>query len=171
MPIPLLLPLFAKVGQGVVMTPSASAVIYEQQYRMHRFVRDFEPGRVAVNDLGLAAFRNEEFVLDLPGLASEEARSARARNEAGWVDRLSKKHGIALAMVYDQYLSGQIPDTWTLAARLHLGRPRVVVAGDVVSIYAVDASTLPAVLADLHGFADGLPDEARLEFVAVTEPR
>jgi hypothetical protein len=65
--------------------PLASTNIHIQQAQMARFVADYWRQPVAVNDLGLVAYRGGEYTLDLWGLASQEARIARpSRARDGW---------------------------------------------------------------------------------------
>ena len=90
---------------AVVMTPLAARSIYEQQYQMGRFAREFYPHPVAVNDLGLVAYTNPNFVLDLWGLGSEEVRKARLAGEYGPAEMaaLADRHHVGVAMVYDSW--------------------------------------------------------------------
>ncbi len=62
-------------------TPLAMNNLYERQYQMGRFARDHWRAPVAVNDPGWVSYRNPNYVLDLGGLASLEARRSRAM---GW---------------------------------------------------------------------------------------
>ncbi len=96
--------------KGTILTPYGSRAVYLQQYQMHRFETKFHPGNFAVNDLGLTGFerRPDAYLLDLGGLASEEA----ARNAAktpDWLAAAAARHQANLAMVYPEYF--RIPST------------------------------------------------------------
>jgi hypothetical protein len=147
---------------ALVATPFASHELYRQQYLMGRFVREILRAPVAVNDLGLVAFRNPYFVLDLCGLGSPDVLEAQKRFPAmAWADTLCRRHGVRVAMIYDSWFRNR-PASWKrvgvlrLAAtpdvpasgalarlvrfahhRLGRGGTTVVVGGDSVSFYAV----------------------------------
>lgn len=118
--------------------PVASNNIYQQQYQMHRFATEYYRAPVAVNDLGWVSFRNDQYVLDLAGLASAEALARRTVEKgSAWMDDLSRRHDVRLAMIYDNSFHG-IPPGWTCLGRLYLGREQITPAGNVVTFYALD---------------------------------
>jgi hypothetical protein len=138
------------VGQTYVLaeaaTPLASLGIYEQQYQMHRFAAEFYRRPVAVNDIGWVSYGNPNYVLDLWGLGSEEARHARAQaaRDPFWLDRLAAEHGVGLAMIYDQWFAGQIPPGWRRIGVLEAAH-RITAPFDRVSFYATSrAAEAPA---------------------------
>lgn len=143
-------------------TPEASANIYQQQYQMHRFVQEYFPERVAVNDLGYVAFKNENYVLDLWGLGSEEARRLSSNNQ--WtpdlLDRITHRYEIAYAMIYTDWF-GEIPANWCRAADLVTSQ--VTSAGNTVSFYLIQIDRQQEMRAALLAFAADLPLGARLE--------
>ncbi|MEO0486938.1 MAG: hypothetical protein AAF092_13620 [Pseudomonadota bacterium] len=152
-------------GIMIAKTPAATANIYQQQYQMHRFTETFFPAPVAVNDLGWVAYQNDNYVLDLWGLGSEEARQLTAAG--GWtaqkLDEITARHGIAYAMIYDDWFD-DIPDTWCLAA--YLITSHVTSASATVSFYLIDLDRVAEMDAALPKFAEALPDGARLETFA-----
>jgi len=122
----------------IFTTPLASNNIYEQQYQMHRFAVDYYKKPVAVNDLGYVAYKNDNYVLDLWGLASLEALKYRkAKIKSDWMDVLSKKHGVQLAMIYDRWFPN-IPKSWLKAGELYLGKEKFSPAESVVSFYVIN---------------------------------
>ena len=58
-------------------TPLAARNVSLQQAQMARFAAEYWPDPVAVNDIGLVSYRDDDYVLDLWGLANAEARRAR----------------------------------------------------------------------------------------------
>jgi hypothetical protein len=128
--------------------------IHEQQFQLHRFAVDFYRRPVAVNDLGWVSYRNPQYVLDLWGLGSEAARQARLiTHQPGWIDDLTRRHDVGVAMIYPSWFDGQIPQGWRLLARLHSAHPHVSSALDDVSIYATSDSAVPDALQALRQFA------------------
>ncbi|MEL6745244.1 MAG: hypothetical protein AAFO68_07240, partial [Pseudomonadota bacterium] len=101
-------------ARTTLLTPAASHGIFLQQYQMHRFATDFFPFPVAVNDLGYVSFDNEQHVLDLWGLGSDEARVRRAQPGFGADDlrALARPNGTVYAMIYDTWLGDAVPAEW-----------------------------------------------------------
>ena len=140
------------------LVPFYANNIYEQQFQMHRFVNDFYRAPVAVNDLGLVSYHNPNFVLDLGGLASEDARKLRfgdsdAEDYRAFVDA-SQVH---LVIIYDQWFEDQIPNTWVKIASMDLSRERVSSAEKEVQFYATDDSTASLLRPELQTFSKSVP--------------
>jgi hypothetical protein len=150
-------------GLTAVRSPAASANIYQQQYQMHRFAQNYYPAPVAVNDLGWVAYGNRNYVLDLWGLGSEEARQLTAAG--GWtkakLSEITRRHSIEYAMIYDSWFE-EVPDEWCLGAKLITSR--VTAASDTVSFYLIDTANTESFEQALFAFRDTLPKGARLEF-------
>ena len=73
----LLAALFPASLVWTAISPWAAQDIWRQQWQMRRFVIEHVKAPVAVNDIGLVAYRNPHMVLDLIGLGSEEVRLQR----------------------------------------------------------------------------------------------
>lgn len=154
---------------SIAIYPPTADAVYAQQRQMGRFVDDVWQGPVAINDLGHVSYRNAHYVLDLWGLASQPALAARLRNEPGWTERLTREHGVKIAMIYDSWLGTRAGRNWIRVARLHTDIPGSELGDDKVDIYA----TVPEVADDLRSklrqFAPSLPPKARLEFLTGAE--
>ncbi len=140
------------------VTPFATHELYRQQYVMGRIAREAVQAPVAVNDLGLVAFRNPHFVVDLWGLGSPTALKARMRNgDMAWADTLCRRHGVRIVMIYAPWFPS-LPASWkcvgalrldvtpdvpgasvlaTLVRFAHRHRGTVVVASEQVLLFAV----------------------------------
>jgi hypothetical protein len=152
-------PLFGKY----VWNPRA---IHLQQAQMARFAQDYMREPVAVNDLGRVAWRNPNYVLDLWGLGSPEARNIRfgqTKPEAGWADPLVKRHGIRVAMIYDRWFADAVGPGWVRVATLSTPDPKGVLFDWDVAIYATSADAAVALRTKLAEFAPSLPEGATLE--------
>jgi hypothetical protein len=166
----LLLPLLGLKWAGVHhanwlrVTPAAAHNIYEQQFQMHRFARDFYRAPVAVNDLGYVAFRNPHYVLDLVGLGSDEVRRARTGRQfdAKWMEDAVRRHGIGVVMIYDDWFPTR-PASWKPIARLKLGSRRVTPAFATVTFYGTPMAPESAISNALDLFAAKLPAGVVLE--------
>lgn len=111
-------------AKGTLLTPLASANIYQQQYQMHRFAADFFPEPVAVNDLGYVSFRNDAYVLDLWGLGSEKVRQLRQRGALTPLEMasLTDQYEVSYAMIYPEWFGNNLPATWCPMAELHTSK-------------------------------------------------
>jgi hypothetical protein len=145
-------------------TPIASNNIYDQQYQMHRFVSEYYQAPVAVNDLGWVAFRNSNYVLDLAGLASKEALTARL-HESGptWMERLCREHDVRFAMIYDGWFPDR-PAEWVRVGTLKFAQLRVTAASAAVQFYATDPAEVPTLRAALLAFQTSLPRGVSFHF-------
>jgi hypothetical protein len=142
-------------------TTSASREIFEQQYQMGLFLhRFFENRRVAANDIGAINYQAAIESFDLVGLANIDV--ARARLEGHYdtaaVDRLTRAHGVELAIVYKPWFEGigGLPPAW-IEVGAWTSAERVVTGGATVSFYAVDPRATGALTQSLRLFSGQLP--------------
>jgi hypothetical protein len=158
-----LLALCSRYIKATWFVPLESNNIYEQHFQMHRFVSQFYQGPVAVNDLGLVSYRNPNFVLDLGGLASKEARMLRLNHaSADTYQAFVADHGIHLVIIYDEWFKGQIPASWIKVASMDLSRERLSPDRKEVQFYATDAATAIKVRPELQSFSKVLPPRVKL---------
>jgi len=147
--------------------PQACHNIYEQQYQMGLFLRQFYHGAsIAANDIGAVSYLGEPHLEDLWGLGSIDV--ARQRVEGlltpQQIDRLTKSKGTKIAILYDPIFhdgrvgSGGLPAQWIRVGRWRLF-DKYVCTEDTVSFYAVDSSEEMALAAHLRQFASWLPPE------------
>jgi hypothetical protein len=147
---------------SILTIPISSNNIYEQHYQMHRFVSDYYKKPVAVNDLGYVSFNNNNYVLDLVGLASQEALDySQTRKTSEWIDTLSRKYNVELAMIYDDWFD-TIPGSWYKTAELHLGKIKMASSRDKVSFYLLDIEKKGEVIYLLRKFRETLPEGVKL---------
>lgn len=139
-------------------SPDASQKIYSQQYQMHRFATKFFPEPVAVNDLGWVSYNNDNYVLDLWGLGSEEARIIRTHQgySAKTLNQLVENHSIPFAMIFEEWFVGAIPEKWCRVATL--SSPEVSPGDADVAFFVVDVSRESEVRAAISLFAEGVPE-------------
>jgi len=141
---------------ATVRTPAASRNIFEQHVQMHRFATEFFPEPVAVNDLGRVAYRNEQLVLDLAGVASEESRlHRRGGRTAAQVDALTSTRGVRYVMAYSEGLGEAVPPGWCRMATLETRQ--VTSARAAVQFYAADQEARAPLAQALDAFGPTLP--------------
>jgi hypothetical protein len=152
----------------VVQTPFAARNIYEQQFQMHEFVTRHWKAPVAVNDIGQVSFQNDLYVLDLYGLASEEARQLGRARDPDLLPKLTGKRDIHLAMIYEDWFPGYIPADWQKIAALRLPSARIITPYDSVSVFVfgVDRADCLQATARLTEFARTLAQPETLDVKA-----
>jgi hypothetical protein len=148
----------------VITTPLAAQNIYDQQFQMHRFATLFWKKPVAVNDIGYVSFENDQYVLDLYGLGSAEARRSLATGDHDFFNRLTSQHMVHLAMIYDVWFLGWVPSNWMPVAELDLNSRLITPADRRVSFYLVglDRNDFSQAVRSLEEFAQTLPPRASL---------
>ncbi len=151
------------VLQDVTLAPSQ---IHRQQGQMARFQREYVKGPVAVNDLGWVSYRNDDYVLDLWGLASLEALKIRLREDVpeGWAGPLVKARGVKLVMIYDKWLGEAVGPEWIYLGTLGLGEKTHYLGGNEVDFYAPDAASAAPLQEALEAFVPTMPKGAHFRF-------
>ncbi|MES2765705.1 MAG: hypothetical protein V4642_07555 [Bacteroidota bacterium] len=143
------------------LTPIASNNLYEQQYQMHRLAKLYNKP-VAINDLGFVSFRNNNYVLDLWGLASLKALKLRTNaTSAEWPDTLCREHNAELVMIYDTWFP-QVPTAWIRVGDITLSREKVAPDGKRVTFYAINQSAKTSIVPVLHRFKTMLPNRVKI---------
>lgn len=140
----------------LITNPIASNNIYEQQYQMHRFATEYYNKPLAVNDLGYVSYQNNNYVLDLWGLASMEALKMNDGN-AKWIANIIQKNNIKFAMIYDNWFKNR-PNYWQKLGELRIGRMKVTPAEASVSFYAMDCESYTEIYPLIEAFSTTLPE-------------
>ncbi|MBR0961094.1 hypothetical protein JQ566_27520 [Bradyrhizobium japonicum] len=151
---------------SAVISPVAASDIYEQQYQMARFAHAFYRRAVGVNDLGLVAYGNSDYVLDLWGLGSEPVRKARTAGEYGpaEMDALVRQHDVGVVMIYDAWFPQGVPSDWTRVAILQTRT--VMLSQRNIAFYRTPLGDAAAVEAALRALGATLPPRDTLHIVA-----
>jgi hypothetical protein len=156
-------PFILRAKAALAIVPRATTNIYQQQYQMGRFVREFYQGdAIAANDIGAVNYLAEIKCLDLVGLGSLDV--AKAKQAGCYTTRqirdLARSKQVRIAIVYDHWLQrdgiGGVPPEWIKVGQWKIS-DNVVCGGDTVSFYAVDPSAADRLRRDLGAFADRLP--------------
>lgn len=163
-----------RTARLTIKVPVGSREMYLQQHQMATFAREALAGQgVAVNDLGLMAYRGGVRPFDVIGLGTIEM--ARLYRSGGLtpaaIDDLARQEGVVAAMVYPgwiAFLAGGVPASWIPIADLMMSSAQV--AGyPSVRIYALNADGVDALRASLRAFAPRLPEGAWVTWIA-SEP-
>jgi hypothetical protein len=166
----LLVPLFILGARGYIALsriPQASHNIYEEQYQMGLFLRQFYRGApIAATDIGAVSYLGEPHLEDLWGLGSMDA--ARRRVEGvltpQQIDLLTKSNGTKIAILFEGIFQdgdvghGGLPAQWPRVGRWE-SFDNCMGPEDSVYFYAVDSSEEHALIAHLRQFRSRLPPE------------
>ena len=136
--------------ESLALAPIYTTNIYQQQYQMGKFLRQYYQGQgVAVNDVGAVDYYADIKLLDLWGLGSVEVVNARRRQAygPGAIRWLARTKDIRVAFTYPEWFAnfGGLPEEWLLVGIWKLP-VNLVCGGGEVYIYAVD----PAEAGRLH---------------------
>lgn len=166
----LLAALFPASLVWTAIIPWAAQDIWRQQWQMRRFVLEQVKAPVAVNDVGLVAYRNPHMVLDLMGLGSEEMRLLRlaGRDDRAATASLVAKHKVEAIIVYDHWLMHRLPPGVERVAEFQLGRFNVAAGGPVVAVYATTPEAAVKLRQAATQFAPSMPPGSKL---AIVPPR
>lgn len=157
-------------GEVAATTPFAARNVYLQQAQMARFSVEYWHEPIAVNDVGLVAYRRtskkttsrDDYVLDLWGLASQDARKARASGTGpGWMHRLAVEHGVTAAIIYTDWFP-EVPSEWERVARMSFTMPAITAARAEVTFFATSRKDADRLRAALRQFESTLPVGATL---------
>lgn len=159
--LPLSYPLFQRARISLEETPQATSNIYDQQYQMASFLKEFYSGKaVAANDIGAIDYFADIRCTDLWGLASK--RVARSKMDHSYDTRdiyeIGKDDGVRLAVVFDSWFKwyGGIPRQWIKVGEWTI-QNNVVCGDSTVSFYAVNPAGKAGLIKALVSFSSRLP--------------
>lgn len=161
--------LWAHCVRAFWRAPRASRNIFEQQYQMGLFVREFYRGQaVAANDIGAVSYLGDPRLEDLWALGSLDVAKERLKGYLNQeqIARLTRAHDTKIAIVYaDAFRNGFITRTGLPSGWRRVGSwtiPGNVVCGDsTVSFFAVQPSEEPRLVDALKRFSHQLPRDVR----------
>lgn len=157
----LVCPLALRGLDSARMVPRATTNIYQQQYQMGLFIREFYQGQtVALNDIGAVNYLADVRCLDLTGLGSQEVaqRKLSGHYDTYQIYCLAKQEGVKVAVVYDHWFAGYggLPSQWHRVGQWEISN-NVVCGGDIVSWYVVDPQEESKLILALSNFRYQLP--------------
>ncbi len=146
---------------ATVRVTQAMRNIYEQQYQMGLFLRDYyQRATITAHDIGAINYLADLRCIDVWGLANREVfeRKLNGSLDRAVISRLSA--GSAIAVMYDGYLAplGGAPPSWIKVGSWTIPH-NVVCREDTVSFYAVDPAQADGLAANLRSFGRTMPDD------------
>jgi hypothetical protein len=164
LPVLLISTMFVTIKRGVIAlreTSQATTNIYDQQYQMATFLREYyQGGTVVANDVGAINVLGDIRCLDVFGLASMEAMRAKLENtySGAKIYEMGKANNAQIAIVYDEWLDeyGGAPPQWTWLAEWRIPH-NVICRSDRVQFYAVNPAEADNLSRNLEAFSTRLP--------------
>ncbi|MGR3290624.1 MAG: hypothetical protein ACU0C9_05445 [Paracoccaceae bacterium] len=168
--VALLIPAVVYLPEVIKYFPVNARAIHTQQGQMARFAKQHLKAPVAVNDIGWLTWNNENYVLDLGGLASAEALKLRlGASEPGWAGPLADAHQVPVAMIYDAWIGEAVGSDWIKLGEFIL-RDRVgFLGGDTVTFYATSPAAVKPAIAALNSWVLTLDPLTYFDFAELTE--
>jgi len=160
-------PFLLRGGICAWQIPRASANIYQQQYQMGRFLKEFYTGKnAAANDVGAINYLADIKCLDLWGVGSREIAQGkrRGRYDTRQIYEMAQAEQTDIAIVYEHWFLkdsiGGLPPEWMKAGQWKISN-NVVCGGDSVTFYAVQATEKERLIDNLKKFAAELPKDVK----------
>lgn len=157
----ILFPLAVKGSRLLWFLPRCTNNIFEQQYQMGTFVRQYYQGStIALNDIGAVDFLADIHCLDLWGLANAQVAAAKRHHtyQVADIRRLAQQNGARIAIIYDNWFLGGVPPEWIRVGRWTI--PDNVIAGsETVSFYAPNPTEAVHLAQCLQDFSTHLPTD------------
>jgi hypothetical protein len=175
----LVLPIFSfvlqseKVRTNPGLISLATSNIYDQQYHMGLFIKNFYQGEtVAVNDIGAVNFLADFHCLDLWGIGTLEVAKEKKQGvyDRDALERLAKATNTKIAIVYSHWYEpggaadlspgrpAGLPAQWIPCGQWTLLN-NVINGGSTVTFYAVDTSDKDNLISNLKTFEPKLPKQ------------
>ena len=155
-----LVPIYPLAKRGVLaleQTRAATTNIYEQQYQMGLFAREFYSGKpVAANDIGAICFLSAAKCLDLWGLGSKETAILRISGYFGREEIDALAFPMEAIIVYEESFAEIKPARWIKAGQWKIFH-NIVAAFDSVAFFAPDSAKAARLMKNLKAFAPRLP--------------
>jgi len=161
----LLMPIGQHGLYTITVTHITVANIYQQQYQMGRFYRQYYQGEaVAANDIGAVDYLADIKLLDLWGLGTPEVAAARLSRtyDTATIRRLARAKGVKVAIAYRGWFTpfGGLPREWVMVGKWRIP-VNLICAGDTVTFYAVDPAEAPILRRHLLDFSSQLPPQVK----------
>jgi hypothetical protein len=156
---------FAYSGYTLLMkTPVSTTNIYEQQYQMGLFLKNYYEGKsVALNDIGACNYFADIKCLDLWGLSNLEISKKRRGGSFTEADirESAKKYDTDIAILYDSWFSEGnstiLPREWIKTGEWKI-QNNVIAGDDEISFYSVKPGEETNLISNLKSYSKLLPD-------------
>jgi hypothetical protein len=132
--------------------------VYEQQFQSARFLNTYySTSKVVANDIGAITYYTDIHLLDIAGLGSvetihfNESKKHFDQSFKTFLTEYCNKNKYEVAVVYENWLQGQVPDGWKKVAVLKI-QDKFNVAQDEVSLYSINPDNLQQLKNNIKSF-------------------
>ncbi|MFA0833703.1 MAG: hypothetical protein ACC609_06815 [Methanobacterium formicicum] len=147
--------------ESITSVPQASKNIYEQQYQMALFLKEYYQGEtVGLNDIGVINYNDDIKCLDLWGLASFEVAEKREEGKYGVteISDMVKNNNVSVIIIYNYTLGNNIPPDWIKVGEWEI-KDNVACGDSVVLFYAPNPKNETYLREKLRMFSSKLPKD------------
>lgn len=145
-------------------TPVATHNIYEQQYQMGLFIKQFYNNEsIALNDVGAVNYLADVKCTDVYGLSNMDVARAK-KGEYYTPEELSgllKNNNIKVIIIYDKWFKNMIPSDWIKVSDWEILN-NIVCGDNKVSFYVRDPKDKEDLLKNIKIFSTRLPDDVKV---------
>jgi hypothetical protein len=146
--------------------PRACINIYEQQYQMAMFAKQYyNQASVALNDIGAVAYFTDSKIIDLWGLATVEVTKSKRNHywSPNYLDSLCRANHVPMAIIYDSWFGNSLAKGWSKAATWQI-RNNVICGDSIISFYSLDSSSRNILKGQLEAFQSQLPPSVQVRY-------
>jgi len=165
----LFFPIVLRSASAFDKTPKACINIYDQQYQMAMFTKQyFNQNSFALNDIGAMAYYTKANIVDLWGLANIDV--TRSKKFHYWnprfLDSLCKSNGVEFAIVYDTWFDDALLKRWTKVATWQIIN-NVICGDSKVSFYSLTGTSKNLLYQRLRNFESKLPGSVSVKYYSL----
>jgi hypothetical protein len=162
----LFFPLVLRSVTALDKTVPACLNIFDQQYQMARFTKNFYNGNtVALNDIGAVGYYTDARIVDLWGLASIEV--AKSKKDHYWtptfLDSLITADKVRFSIIYDSWFPASLSNGWSKVATWKI-QNNIICGDSVVSFYSIDTAQKALLQQKLRSFQPELPSSVEVKY-------
>jgi len=140
--------------------------IYEQQYQMGLFFREYYKGAtIAANDIGAISYFADLNTIDMWGLGNNEI--AKARKSGYWnnefIQKIVSDHHTRAVVMYDSWFDKDLAKPWVKVATWTM--PYNYICGDIyVTFYGTSITEAETLKSKLQTFESRLPKDVKVNY-------
>lgn len=139
----------------------ATKNIYEQQYQMGLFLKEFYSKKpVALNDIGAANFLADIKCVDLCGLANMKVKIISNKHIYTLINlkELISKNEVEIAIIFKKWFKKGIPHDWIEVGSWKI-KNNVICGDDKITFFGIGSKNAKILIKNLKKFKDKLPSD------------
>lgn len=162
----LLIPVVLRGFSALDKTSKACINIYDQQYQMAKFIKQYHNNDViALNDIGAISYFTNAKIIDLWGLATIDVTKSKKQHywTSNFLDSFCKAKQVKVAIIYDAWFTDSLTSHWSKTATWQI-QNNVICGDDIVSFYSLEPSLKVKLQQQLKEFEKQLPTSVRVQY-------